>query len=83
MLCRIVGKHCESGDIVIRDAWLPDDLAVRDVIAVAATGAYNRSMASNYNMVPRPAVVAVTDGSAELVLRRETLDDLLATDVGL
>ena len=83
MLCRIVGKHCESGDIVIRDAWLPDDLAVGDVIAVAATGAYNRSMASNYNMVPRPAVVAVTDGSAELVLRRETLDDLLATDVGL
>ena len=83
MLTRIVGKHCESGDIVIREAWLPGDLAPGDLIAVAATGAYNRSMASNYNMVVRPAVVAVADGKAELVLRRETLDDLLATDVGL
>lgn len=83
MLVRIVGKHCESGDIVVRDAWLPDDLAPGDLIALAATGAYHRSMASNYNLVTRPAVVSVTDGSAEVVLRRESMADLFATDVGL
>ncbi len=60
VLCRVVGKHCESGDIVVRDCWLPDDLAPGDLVAVAATGAYCYSMASGYNRLPRPAVVAVT-----------------------
>lgn len=83
MLCRVVGKHCESGDIVIRDAWLPSDLTEGDLLAVAATGAYNRSMASNYNLVTRPAVVGVDDGRTFTVLRRETMDDLFATDAGL
>jgi diaminopimelate decarboxylase len=83
MLCRVVGKHCESGDIVVRDAWLPSDLAPGDLLAVAATGAYNRSMASNYNLVTRPPVVAVAAGELSTVLRRETLDDLFATDPGL
>ena len=64
MLSRVVGKHCESGDIVVRDAWLPADLAPGDLLAVPATGAYCRSMASNYNHVPRPAVVAVGTGAA-------------------
>ncbi|HET6818832.1 MAG TPA: diaminopimelate decarboxylase [Mycobacteriales bacterium] len=82
MLCRVVGKHCESGDIVVRDAWLPADLAPGDLLAVAATGAYCRSMASNYNAVFKPPVVAVDDGSHRLVVRRETLDDLLALDLG-
>jgi len=81
MLARVVGKHCESGDIVVRDAWLPADLAPGDLVAVAATGAYCRSMASNYNHVPRPPVVAVRDGTARLVVRRETVDDLLRLDV--
>ena len=59
MLSRVVGKHCESGDVVVTDAWLPADLAPGDLLAVAATGAYCRSMASSYNHVPRPPVVAV------------------------
>jgi diaminopimelate decarboxylase len=83
MLTRVVGKHCESGDIVVRDAWLPDDLAPGDLIAVAATGAYHRSMASNYNLVTRPAVVSVSAGTVRVVLRRESLAELFATDVGL
>ena len=83
VLSRVVGKHCESGDVVVRDAWLPGDLAPGDLVAVAATGAYCRAMASNYNHVPRPAVVAVRDGAARVVLRRETHDDLLALDPGL
>jgi diaminopimelate decarboxylase len=82
VLSRVVGKHCESGDIVVRDAWLPADLAPGDLLAVAATGAYCRSMASNYNLVPRPPVVAVRDGAATVIVRRETEDDLLALDVG-
>jgi diaminopimelate decarboxylase len=82
VLCRLVGRHCESGDIVVRDAYLPGDVAVGDLIAVAATGAYCRSMASNYNHVPRPGVVAVRDGSARILLRRETSDDLLRLDAG-
>jgi diaminopimelate decarboxylase len=82
MLVRIVGKHCESGDVVVRDAWLPADLAPGDLLAVAATGAYCRSMASQYNYVPRPAVIAVREGAARVVLRRETEDDLLALDPG-
>ena len=82
MLARVVGKHCESGDVVVTDAWLPADLAPGDLLAVAATGAYCRSMASNYNHVPRPPVVAVVDGTTRVVVRRETEDDLLALDVG-
>jgi diaminopimelate decarboxylase len=82
MLTRVVGKHCESGDIVVRHAWLPADLAPRDLLAVPATGAYCRSLASNYNHVVRPAVVAVADGAARVVVRRETLDDLLRLDAG-
>ncbi len=82
VLCRVVGKHCESGDIVINDCWLPGDLTAGDLLAVAATGAYNRSMASNYTLIPRPPVVAVRDGNTQVLIRRETLDDLFATDVG-
>jgi diaminopimelate decarboxylase len=77
MTCRVVGKHCESGDIVVRDCYLPSDIAVGDLLAVAATGAYCYVMSSNYNRVPRPAVVAVRDGDARTVLRRETDDDLM------
>ncbi|MFI0447101.1 diaminopimelate decarboxylase [Actinomadura sp. 6N118] len=80
MLSRLVGKHCESGDIVVRDLWLPADLAPGDLVAVAATGAYCRSMASNYNYVPKPAVVAVKDGTSRVIVRRETDDDLLRLD---
>ena len=80
-LCRVVGKHCESGDVVVRDCWLPDDLAPGDLLAVAATGAYCYSMASNYNRLPRPAVVAVRDGAARPLLRRETVEDLLRLEV--
>ena len=82
MLSRIVGRHCESGDIVVRDSYLPSDLVPGDLLAVAATGAYCRSMASNYNHVARPAVVAVREGDARLLLRRETIDDLLRLDAG-
>ena len=77
VLCRVVGKHCESGDIVVRDCYLPADLAIGDLLAVAATGAYCYAMASNYNRVPRPPVIAVADGTPRLVLRRETDDDLM------
>ncbi|MDQ6851916.1 MAG: diaminopimelate decarboxylase, partial [Actinomycetota bacterium] len=80
---RIVGKHCESGDIVVRDTWLPGDVAPGDLVAVAATGAYCRSMASNYNHVPRPPVVSVRDGVATVLVRRETEDDLLRLDTGM
>ena len=83
MLTRVVGKHCESGDIVVRDAWLPADVAPGDLLAIAATGAYCRSMASNYNFVPRPPVVGVRDGVDTVLVRRETEDDLLALDAGL
>ncbi|GAA4775200.1 MULTISPECIES: diaminopimelate decarboxylase [Streptomyces] len=82
MLSRVVGKHCESGDIVVRDAFLPADLAPGDLIAVPATGAYCRSMASNYNHALRPPVVAVADGAARVIVRRETEEDLLRLDVG-
>ncbi|HLM64214.1 MAG TPA: diaminopimelate decarboxylase [Acidimicrobiales bacterium] len=78
----IVGKHCESGDVLVRDARVPADLAVGDLLATPVTGAYGHSMGSNYNKVPRPAVVFARDGDARLVVRRETVDDLLRTDVG-
>ncbi len=77
----LAGKHCESGDIVVHDVPLPGDLRPGDLVAVPASGAYHRSMASNYNHVPRPPVVAVKDGAARLVVRRETEADLLALDV--
>jgi diaminopimelate decarboxylase len=77
----IVGKHCESGDVLVRDACLPDDLAVGDVLATPVTGAYGHSMASNYNKVPRPPVLFVRDGQVRPVVRRETLDDLLHLDL--
>lgn len=77
---RVVGKHCESGDIVVRDIDLPNDISTGDLLAVATTGAYGRAMASNYNNLPRPAVVAVRDGQARVLIRRETYDDLLRLD---
>ncbi|MGV9265710.1 diaminopimelate decarboxylase [Kitasatospora sp. NPDC003701] len=82
MLVRVVGKHCESGDIVVRDAFLPADLAPGDLVAVPATGAYCRSMASNYNHALKPPVLAVKDGSARVIVRRETEEDLLRLDIG-
>ena len=77
----IVGKHCESGDVIVRDARVPADLAVGDVLATPVTGAYGHSMASTYNKVPRPPVVFVRDGEARLVVRRETFEDLTALDL--
>src|SRR5262249_60635059 len=82
ILARVVGKHCEAGDIVVKDEFLPADIQSKDLLAVPGTGAYCRSMASNYNHVPRPPVVAVADGAARLIVRRETEDDLLRLDVG-
>ncbi|MCW2539463.1 MAG: lysA [Frankiales bacterium] len=82
VLSRVVGKHCESGDIVVRDCWLPADVAPGDLLAVAATGAYCYAMASNYNRVPRPPVVAIAGGQAEVIVRRESMDEVMATDVG-
>jgi diaminopimelate decarboxylase len=78
---RVVGKHCETGDIVVAEAMVPDDLKVGDVLATPVTGAYGYSMASNYNKVPRPPVVFVSDGEARLVVRGETTDDLLRLDI--
>ncbi|MGH3980920.1 MAG: diaminopimelate decarboxylase [Pseudonocardiaceae bacterium] len=78
---RVVGKHCESGDVVVRDCWLPDDTAPGDLLAVAATGAYCYSMSSRYNLLPRPAVVAVRDGAHRPLLRRETVADLLSLEM--
>ncbi|MDP4586436.1 MAG: diaminopimelate decarboxylase [Microbacteriaceae bacterium] len=83
MLVRVVGKHCESGDIVIRDAYLPSDLRAGDILAVAATGAYCHSLSNNYNGLTRPAVVAVRGVEMTEIVRRETLADLLARDMQL
>ena len=80
-LSRVVGKHCETGDIVIRDISLPSDIAPGDLLATPATGAYGRSMASDYNHVPRPPVVAIKNGKARVIVRRENEADLLALDV--
>jgi diaminopimelate decarboxylase len=79
----LVGKHCESGDLVREHASLPGDLRVGDLVAIAATGAYNESMASNYNRLPRPAAVLVRDGRVRELVRRETVEDLLRRDVSL
>jgi diaminopimelate decarboxylase len=80
LVCSIAGKHCEQGDIVIADARLPDSVQVGDLLAVPVTGAYGYSMASNYNKVPRPAIVFVRDGRARIVVRRETSEDLVRLD---
>jgi diaminopimelate decarboxylase len=82
-LARVVGMHCESGDIVVDNEYLPGDIVPGDLVAVASTGAYSAAMASNYNHVPRPAVIAVRDGEARVILRGETIDDLLARDTGI
>ncbi len=79
--CQVAGKHCESGDVIVRDAPLPDP-APGDVLATPATGAYGYSLANNYNGVPRPPVIFCRDGTARVVVRRETYDDLVARDVG-
>lgn len=82
-LVRVVGKHCESGDVVVDADYLPHDVAPGDLVAVAATGAYCWSLSNNYNHVPRPPVVAVRDGEARVIVRGETVEDLLARDAGL
>jgi diaminopimelate decarboxylase len=82
VLGRVVGKHCEGGDILVRDEFLPADITAGDLLAVPGSGAYSRSMASNYNYVPRPPVIAVHDGQIRTLLRRETIEDLLALDAG-
>jgi diaminopimelate decarboxylase len=81
-LSRVVGRHCESGDVIVRDEFLPEDIGPGDLLAVPGTGAYCRSMASQYNHVPRPPVLGVRDGEVRVLVRRETEDDLLALDVG-
>lgn len=83
MLSRIVGKHCESGDIIVRVCYLPEDLVPGDLVAVAATGAYNRSMSSQYNLVTRPGVVSVNNKKINELLRKETYEDVFITDPGL
>lgn len=82
-LSRVVGKHCESGDIVVRDVYLPEDVAAGDLLAVPGTGAYCWALSSNYNYLARPGVVAVRDGSARLIVRGETEEDLLNRDMGV
>ena len=82
-LARVVGKHCESGDIVVDAEYLPGDVSPGDLLAVPATGAYCFSLASNYNYVPRPPVVALRGGEARVIVRGETIDDLLARDAGV
>ena len=81
MPVRVVGKHCESGDIVVSEGFVPADITVGDILATPVTGAYGHSMASNYNKVPRPPVVFVADGQHRVVVRRETMDDLIRLDV--
>jgi diaminopimelate decarboxylase len=80
-LARVVGKHCESGDILVMDEFLPSDVRAGDLLAVPVTGAYCRSLSSQYNHVPRPPVVAVAGGAARAIVRRETIQDLLALDL--
>ena len=80
---RVVGKHCESGDVLVRDGRVPSDVEVGDILCTPVTGAYGHSMGSNYNMVLRPPVVFVASGEARLVVRREEYDDLLARDLAI
>jgi diaminopimelate decarboxylase len=77
----VVGKHCESGDVLIPNIDLPEDIKAGDLLAIPATGAYGRSMASNYNHIPRPSVISVVNGTAREILRRENESDLLNLDV--
>ena len=77
---RVVGKHCESGDLVVPDAYVPDDLEVGDILATPVTGAYGYAMASNYNKMPRPSVIFVSEGTARVAVRRETFEDLTSLD---
>ena len=79
----VAGRHCEAGDVLAADVLLPADIRPGDLLAVPGTGAYTHSMASNYNLVGRPPVVAVRDGAARLLIRRETTRDLLFRDIGL
>jgi diaminopimelate decarboxylase len=79
----IAGKHCESGDVLAHDVALPGAVAEGELLAVAATGAYGHAMANNYNRLGRPAMVLVGDGRADLLVRRETLDEVVARDVPL
>jgi diaminopimelate decarboxylase len=81
LVATVAGKHCEQGDLLVRDAHLPADVSVGDILLTPVTGAYGHSMASNYNLVPRPAVVFVRDGQVREVVRRETFADLVARDV--
>ena len=83
VLSRVVGRHCESGDIVVDAEYLPGDITPGDLLAVPATGAYCFSLSSNYNYVPRPPVVAVRGGTARVIVRGESIDDLLARDLGV
>lgn len=83
VLSRVVGLHCESGDVVVDHEYLPGDVTPGDLLAVPATGAYCASLASNYNHVPRPPVVAIADGQARIIVRGERIEDLLARDAGI
>jgi diaminopimelate decarboxylase len=78
----VVGRHCESGDTLVEDATLPSSVAIGDIVSTPVTGAYGYSMASNYNLLTRPAVVWVAAGEPSVILRRESYDDLLRCDVG-
>jgi diaminopimelate decarboxylase len=78
----VVGQHCEAGDVLIEDALLPADVRHGDLLAVPSTGAYHHSMASNYNLTPRPPLIGVAEGRGRVLVRRETVDDLLARDLG-
>jgi diaminopimelate decarboxylase len=80
VLSRVVGKHCESGDIVVKDEYLPADIGRGDILAVPVTGAYCRALSSNYNEVPRPPVVSVEAGELHTMVRRETEEDLARLD---
>jgi diaminopimelate decarboxylase len=82
VVSRVVGKHCESGDIVVKDCYLPADISPDDLLAVAATGAYCHSLASNYNYLPRPAMVAVLEGKVKVLMNAETESDMLSRDPG-
>src|SRR5699024_1040019 len=83
VLSRVVGKHCESGDIVVNTVYLPEDTDHGDLLVVPATGAYGHAMSSNYNLLPRPAIVAVNDGVARVIIRRENYEDLFNREVDL
>ncbi|MCX4675847.1 diaminopimelate decarboxylase [Streptomyces sp. NBC_01433] len=81
-LVRVVGKHCDAGDVVVREDHLPSDVRAGDLLAVPGTGAYCRSLAHNYNQIPRPPVIAVAEGRSREIVRRETVEDLMRLDVG-